>query len=159
LFGSFFNLFIANVIFMLRKQLVFSCVIALLMCTAPGVLAATFSATLVHASREAGAVDPRLKNIEATLRRQFNFASYAHVGDANASVDIPGSTRVALPDGFSLAVKTEDAGGGKTRLNVTWEQNGKKLLQTTLTAQRASPVLLGGPTYRNGTAIVAISLK
>jgi len=125
----------------------------------PRALAATFSATLVHASREAGPVDPRLKQIEATLRRQFNYASYAHMGAASAAVEIPGSAAVGLPDGFSVTVKTEDAGGGKARLHVTWEQNGKKLLQTTLTAQRAAPVLLGGPAYRNGTAIVAISVK
>jgi hypothetical protein len=96
-------------------------------------------ALLVIASNQRGESDSRLSSYVPTLRRILRFESYRLVGEGSANVTGAGKTAVNLGRGHSLDLE----GGGSLRVN--WKENGRSLINTSLSLRSGVPAVLGGP--------------
>jgi hypothetical protein len=116
----------------------------------------TIQATMILASDQPTAQDPRLDNIEYKLRRTFRFEYYKHIGEGSAAVNLPGATVLNLGGGFQLNLAAADAGKGRVRAAVQWMRGGDAVLNTTVVMSRGVPVVLGGISHEGGTLIVTL---
>lgn len=120
--------------------------------------AAEVSALLVTASKNPGPSDARLKPYEATLRRILRFESFRLVGEGSAHIAAPGKGQIGLGGGHQLQL--EIANEKSDRVDATWQQGKRVLMQTGLSLRPGVPAVLGGPgTGKDGEvyAIIVIS--
>lgn len=115
-------------------------------------------ATMILASNEPAAQDPRLERIEFKLRRIFGFEYYKHYGEGSAIVSVPGETTLSLGHGFRLQISAKP-GDGRVRAGIHWFRGDEKVLSTTVNMERGTPVILGGIAHEGGTLIVTITAK
>lgn len=117
---------------------------------------ASIDATLILASNDASAQDPRLEKVEYKLRRIFGFEYYKHLGEGTGMVNLPGGTTIGLGHGCRLEISASDAGGGRVRASVQWIRDENVALNTTVVMSRGTPVILGGISHAGGTLIVTL---
>ena len=117
----------------------------------------SIQATMILASDQPSAQDPRLDLVEYKLRRMFRFEYYRHYGEGSAVLNLPGSTVLDLGRGFRLNLSGASAGKGKVRAGVQWLRGGDVLLNTTVVMDSGAPVILGGVSHEGGTLIVVLS--
>ena len=115
----------------------------------------SLEATMILASNEPAAQDPRLDAVEFKLRRIFGFEYYRYYGGGSAIVNLPGATAIALGHGFQLSVSA-GAKDGRVRAGITWLRGGEVVLSTTVNMERGTPVILGGIAHEGGTLIVTL---
>lgn len=120
---------------------------------------ASLRATLILASNEPAAQDPRLDTVEYKLRRVFGFEYYRHYGENTAAVAIPGSTSLTLGHGNRLQIHLSGAGDNRLRAQVQWFRGEDLVLNTTVVVDRRAPVVLGGVSHENGTLIVTLQAE
>jgi hypothetical protein len=113
-------------------------------------------ATLILASDDPAAQDPRLDRVEFRLRRIFHFPYYRHYGDGAAAVNLPGEATLRLGHGNDLQIHATDAKDGRVRAQVRWLRDGNLVLNTTVVMSRGTPVILGGVSQAGGTLIVTL---
>lgn len=133
-----------------------------LACVFPSLAAAqpvTLHATLILASDEPAAQDPRLDKIEFKLRRIFGFEYYSHYGEAAVGLDMPGDTALSLGHGYRLEVSASEARQGHVRAVVRWLRGEDIVLNTTVVMARGVPIILGGISHDKGTLIVTLVAK
>lgn len=116
----------------------------------------TLEATMILASDQAAAQDPRLEFIEYKLRRIFGFEYYSYQGGDSASVALPGTVSLNPGRGSTLSVHVSDAGGDRVRASVQWLRGGTVVLNTTVAMKRGAPVILGGISEGKGKLIVTL---
>src|SRR3954470_7469419 len=129
--------------------------LALLLSTPRGAAAAESGHTrvralLVIASGKKGESDARLSAYEPTLRRMLRFDSYRLAGEGSGDVTSSGKTSVNLGRGHSLALEKQKTEKGGIRLQISWEEGGRMLMNTGVSPQPGVPIVLGGPS--TGTA-------
>ncbi len=117
--------------------------------------AADISALLVTASKSPGPSDARLKPYEANLRRILRFESFRLIGEGGAHLSPPGKGQIGLGGGHSLRLEIANEKSG--RVDVTWQQGNRILMQTGLSLRPGVPAILGGPgTGRDGEVYAII---
>ena len=112
----------------------------------------------IRASAQSGVADGRLDTIVPKLRKVFQFQGYALEGKAASTVNVPGDTTMDLGGGNSLEVKLTEE-GKRIKAQVTWMQDGRKVLSTGVTMSKGQPVVLGGVPKGNDTLIVTLQAK
>ncbi len=105
--------------------------------------AAEVSALLVTASKQPGPSDARLKPYEATLRRILRFESFRLLGEGRARISAPGKGQIGLGGGHQLQLEIASEKGA--RVDATWQQGPRVLMQTGLSLRPGVPAVLGGP--------------
>lgn len=113
-------------------------------------------ALLVIASKEKGAVDPRLSAYEPNLRQILSFESYRLAGEGSVTLASPGEGSLSLGQGHSLALENQKADRGGVRLQVNWQANGRSFMNTALVLRPGVPVILGGPSRGKGGEVWAV---
>lgn len=116
----------------------------------------TVEAVLVVASKTPGPSDPRLAPYEATLRRVLRFESFRYVGRAQSAVAIPGQARLTLGAGQRLDLKTEPAADQRLRVQASWFDGDRALMNTGLLLRPGVPAVLGGPARAEGEVYAVI---
>ena len=119
----------------------------------------TIQATMILASNDRAPMDSRLETIEYKLRRVFGFEYYRHYGEASVSLSLPSQTTMDLGHGFSLVVNATGSHDGKIRAGVMWLRGAETVLNTTVSMNRNTPVILGGVQHENGTLIVSLTAR
>lgn len=120
--------------------------------------AAELSALLVAASKTPGPSDARLKPYEANLRRILRFESFRLVGEGSTTLSGTGKGQISLGSGHQLQL--ELAGGKGNRVDVTWQQGNRTLMQSVVPLKSGVPAVLGGPgTGKEGEvyAVIVVS--
>src|SRR4051812_9037053 len=107
-------------------------------------------ALLVIASGKKGESDARLSAYEPTLRRMLRFDSYRLAGEGSVNLTSAGENTVNLGRGHSLAFENQKTDKGGIRLQISWEESGRMLMNTGVSPQPGVPMVLGGPS--TGTA-------
>jgi hypothetical protein len=115
----------------------------------------TITAVLVAAARTPAKADPRLAGYEATLRRVLRFESFQQLNQATLDVAIPGAGKLALGSGQRLEIKTEPA-EGQRRVQVSWFDGERALMNTGLVLRPGVPAVLGGPAKSEGEVYAVI---
>ncbi len=115
---------------------------------------------IILASNEPGkGVDPQLSALAHQLRSVFGYTSYQLISSPGGSL-VPGKPwRTPLPENRALEVVLIDREKGFSRLGVKIFDGGRALLDTKLRLRMGGTVLLGGPSYREGVLIIALSVR
>jgi hypothetical protein len=116
----------------------------------------TIEAVLVVASKTPGKADPRLAAYDATLRRVLRFESFQYIGRARASLAIPGEGSLDLGGGQRLDLKTAPAADQRLRVQVSWLEGRRTLMDTGLVLRPGVPAVLGGPARSEGEVYAVI---
>jgi hypothetical protein len=111
----------------------------------------SLQAILVAASREPGESDRRLARYEGTLQRILRFESFQQLGSGRGHSALPGEGRINLGSGHSLSYRAEDAGKGRVRLKLQWQEGSRNLMRTGLVLRPGVPAVLGGPGRPDGS--------
>lgn len=135
--------------------------LALLLVSAAGSVAraaeqANIRAILVTASNEKGQSDRRLAAYEPTLRRILRFESYRYVGEGSTTLAVPAQGPLSLGDGHRLDLRTESVGPNGIRVNVSWSDGDRVLMQSGLSLRPGVPAVLGGPRKGDGEVYAVI---
>lgn len=137
----------------MRLILLFLTACTVLGFAAPHAPAAQYSALLVAASKKPGPNDPRLAPYEANLRKILRFESFRLIGEDHANVAGTGQGQLSLGDGHQLLLEAE----GGHRVQATWKQGSRTLMNTALSLKPGVPAILGGPaTGKEGEAYAVI---
>jgi hypothetical protein len=115
-------------------------------------------AMLVIASNQKGESDGRLSAYEPTLRSLLRFESYRLAGEGSANLTSPGKASVNLGHGHSLALEVPKTEGSGVRLQVTWQEGGRLLMNTGLVLRPGVPAVLGGPSSGKAGEVWAVLL-
>lgn len=132
--------------------------IGMTMASAPKAQAITMQATLIEASNQAAQPDPHLKDYTPNLQRIFRYNSYRMISRNTTKCDVPGAGAISVA-GHHIKFNTQPADGNRVRLAIDWVQGKKLLMKTTVTANRAQPTVLGGPSTDNGKLILVLEYE
>jgi hypothetical protein len=113
-------------------------------------------AVLVVASKSPGKPDPRLAAYDATLRRVLRFESFQYLGRDSAALAIPGEGSLNLGGGQRLDLKTTPAADQRLRVQVSWFEGSRTLMNTGLVLRPGVPAVLGGPARAEGEVYAVI---
>jgi hypothetical protein len=113
-------------------------------------------ALLVLASNQKGESDARLSAYAPNLRRVLRFETYRLAGEATANLSSPGKGSLSLGRGHSLNLETQKADGGGVRLQVSWQEGGRMLMNTGLVLRPGVPSVLGGPSSGKTDEVFAV---
>lgn len=109
---------------------------------------------VILASREAGGqVDPAIRSLVRELQRDFAYTSYKLLETRRGQVSLqhPWRTTIAGGQGLTVALMRQD----RRRVELKITTSG---VNTRVSLQRGgAPFLVGGPPYRAGVLIIAIS--
>jgi len=108
---------------------------------------------VIHASKKAGPVDPRLKQLEGQLRA-FAFVSYRLHSAQQLTLKAGQKGVVSLPESRSLELTPlgrEAAGKLKVRLSIA------KVVDATYLVSDGGTLIVGGPKHEDGVLILAIT--
>jgi len=115
-------------------------------------------ALLVVASNQKGESDARLSSYEPKLRSILRFESYRLAGEGSANLDSPGRASINLTRGHSLTLENQKSDGGGVRLQVTWQEGGRSLMNMGLVLRPGVPAVLGGPSTGKEGEVWAVIL-
>lgn len=107
---------------------------------------------LIAASQEPGQSDPRLSGYVAHLRRIGRFESFRFLGDASASVAVPGTGQLSL-GGQGVQLATESADGKTVVLRVRWGSVSQPIV---LQRGGNTTVMVGASTGKKGENYVVL---
>ncbi len=113
-------------------------------------------AVLVVASKSPGKPDPRLAAYDATLRRVLRFESFQYIGRDRAALAIPGEGSLDLGGGQRLKLKTTPGADQRLRVQVSWFDGPRALMDTGLVLRPGVPAVLGGPARAEGEVYAVI---
>jgi hypothetical protein len=113
-------------------------------------------AVLVVASKAPGKADPRLAAYDATLRRVLRFESFQYLGLGRAALTIPGEGSLDIGGGQRLELKTTTAADQRLRVQVSWFDGPRALMNTGLVLRPGVPAVLGGPARADGEVYAVI---
>jgi hypothetical protein len=116
----------------------------------------SIEAVLVVASKSPGKADPRLAAYDATLRRVLRFESFQYLGRDRAALAIPGEGSLNLGGGQRLELKTTPAPDQRLRVQVSWFEGPRALMNTGLVLRPGVPAVLGGPARAEGEVYAVI---
>lgn len=103
---------------------------------------ASVHAILITATNQKAPADPKLAPYEAELQRNLPLSSFRYIGEGSAQIAQGARGAISLGRGHRLELEGEKAAGG-IKLKVLWKNGGNVVMDTTLTLQPGSPVVLG----------------
>lgn len=117
---------------------------------------------LILASNKPGfkGAAPELRDLAGNLRSLFKYSGYKLLSSSTASVAPGRPASVGLPYGTQLEISSADGRGDGRSLFVRWLQPPRgEIVSTQVRLRGRNPVLIGGPTVKDGVLIVALSLN
>lgn len=115
---------------------------------------------IILASNQPGkGIDPQLSALAHQLRAVFKYTSYQLVSTPEGSLVLGKPWSTPLPENRVLEVVLLGREKGFSRLGVKIFEGRRALLDTTLRLRMGGTVLLGGPPYREGVLIIALSVR
>ena len=109
---------------------------------------------IIHATKSGVEIDPEIKSLARDFS-QLKFTSFKIVDKAQINAAVGGSSRFQLPNGLWMDVtllKVDKDGGMRLRIEA------KKLkFKSTIAIKPGGTVAVGGPSYKNGALIFALS--
>ena len=130
--------------------------------SAYGQKAVSVRVRLILASNEPGfsGASPELNDIAGNLGSLFKYKGYKLLKSSTRSVSPGKPATMSLPYGTKLEISS--AGGGKNErsLSVRWLQTQRgEIVSTQVRLRGRNPVLIGGPSVKDGVLIIALSLR
>ncbi len=113
---------------------------------------------VVHATQNAKAVDPKLKDVMRQLRFT-NFKGFELLQEHDATLTDGGDTSVSVEGGRKLRVRLLSHNGSQAKVQIRMMKDGNKILDTTVSIRRGMTFLIGGPNYRGGKLILPITVN
>ena len=95
------------------------------------------------------------------MKKLFRYISLKLQGCSNASLSIPGKSRISLCTGHRVELNAQPSDWSKVRLSVKWSDLRRMLLNTTFNQDKGKPLILGGPSApsQNGNLILILLPK
>jgi hypothetical protein len=111
---------------------------------------------IIHASNADKAFDPRLMDLQKDLQT-LNYMSFEQLDTVGLSLDKGKTGKVNLPGGRIMELTPADFEKGKINMNVKIMEKGSSILTTRLRIANHGTVILGGPSYKQGFLVLAIT--
>ena len=111
---------------------------------------------VVHAKEGQPFVDPKLKAIEKHLR-MLRYDEFRVLQSDRSSVGIDKSTSFSVQGGRKVTVTVLSADAKAARLRVQVFKQSDKLVETTISVNRGSTVMVAGPKFEGGILILPIT--
>jgi len=115
---------------------------------------------IILASNQPGkGIDPQLSALAHQLRVVFKYTAYQLISSPGGSLVTGKPWSTPLPENRVLEVILLGREKGFSRLGVKIFEGRRALLDTTLRLRMGGTFLLGGPPYREGVLIIALTVK
>jgi len=115
---------------------------------------------IILASNQPGkGIDPKLSAMAQQLRAVFKYTSYQLVSTPEGSLVTGKPWSTPLPENRVLEVVLLGREKGFSRLGVKIFEGRRALLDTTLRLRMGGTFLLGGPSYKEGVLINALTVR
>lgn len=111
---------------------------------------------VVHAKEGKAFVDPKLKPIERHLR-MLRYDNFRVLQTDRSTVGQNKKTTFNVQGGRKVSVTVLSANSKAARLKVQVFKQGNKLVETTISVNRGSTVMVAGPKYEGGILILPIT--
>ena len=110
---------------------------------------------IIYASNDHTGRDPRIHSIGQDLP----FDSLELLDRKQFSVDFKDISQIAIPNGGKMYIQPESYDGSMIKVKVWMEKASKYKLNMILQLANGGIVVVGGPSYQNGTILMPISAK
>lgn len=110
---------------------------------------------LIYASNQNRPTESSLSYLKNQLQT-FNFSSYSLLQRKGLTLSTGQSGKLSLPGGRFLSLELEEVKGARAKLLVKVSDRSRQLLSTMFSISPGQTVLVGGPTYQDGSLIIAI---
>jgi hypothetical protein len=108
--------------------------------------------TVSQISDQEGPVDSRAKRLDATIRKQFKYASLTVIEERKLDLELDEVGSVELPSGEMFRVRPLNLGERGLLMSVGWEG----AMQMDMRAHSGHLVVIGGPPYKGGQLVISI---
>lgn len=114
-------------------------------------------ATLILGTNDGQGVDSALRQYETNLKRALSsFDTFKRQGSGSASIAVPGSSKISIGAGQSVAVDVKPAGDGKYRIAANWAKGSQTYIDLEVVASKGRPTVLVGPNSGSGKLILLL---
>jgi hypothetical protein len=111
---------------------------------------------VVHASNAGNIIDPLLGDLQNQLGSVFSFSSYQLLGDVNIILVGHKPAEVFVHRGGSIELTLMEQRRNIAEIRIIMRMKGTPILNTQVRLSSGKTVLIGGPLYEEGVAIVAL---
>jgi len=110
---------------------------------------------LIYASNQNRPTESSLSYLKNQLQT-FNFSSYSLLRRKRLTLLTGQSGKLNLPGGRSMSLELEGVKEERAKILVKISDHSRQLLSTMFSISPGQTVLVGGPTYQDGSLIIAI---
>jgi len=135
--------------------------IILLMLFSPSIALAQIETRMrvVYASNVGSTIDPLLGDLHSQLGSVFNFTSYRLLTDVNLLLVNDKPAEVFVHRDGSIELTFTGKYKDMAELRIRMKRKGVPILNTQVRLSSGKMLFIGGPLYREGVAIIALSAR
>jgi hypothetical protein len=116
----------------------------------------TVEVMVVHAT-EAGAVDPKLKDVVANLKHT-NFKGFKLLDTQTSRLAPGGDTTISLVGNRRMRITVLSRDQRQAKLRIRMFKEGNKVLDTTVTIPKGRYFMIAGPKHKGGKLILPVGI-
>ncbi|MBI5379642.1 MAG: hypothetical protein HZA23_05745 [Nitrospirae bacterium] len=125
---------------------------------AEAVSGAAVEVRVIYGTHAERGLDPQLQSLQGELR-PLNYSAYRLLDRRSFRLPFGRSWEVSLPDDRVLIIVPRNAERGMINLRVMVAGRGGTVVNTTLRLASGGTVIVGGPAYRQGVLILAVTAR
>lgn len=114
---------------------------------------------VILASNQGKVADKDLHDIQKKLKNLFKYSSYQLLKKQSLLIAKGKSGQIPLTEKKALHIKFLNEAGKSVEIAVEILEKGKKIFKTKAKIQKKKTLLIGGPKYKEGVLIMAISVQ
>lgn len=127
--------------------------VLILLASSGSILAKTLTIRLVEAHNRSAQVDASLSDVAVTLKRNLPYTGFRQLG-GTGTLALPAGGRSGFSGGYTVSAK-----GHAKQCQVSISKGKKALLNSTVSMQGKSPMILGGFPSGNGKHLFVLKLR
>lgn len=111
----------------------------------------------IYASNSFDGFEGDLKKVEDDIRFQFNYRGYRLISQQEMTIDFGKQGGLEIPDNRLIVLSPGGLLENKIVMNLLVVEKDKKLLDTTFRLANKGTIYIGGPRYKDGMLLIAVS--
>lgn len=111
----------------------------------------------IYASNSFDGFEGDLKKVEDDIRFQFNYRGYRLISQQEMSIDFGKQGGLEIPDNRLIVLTPKGVAEKKIEMNLLVVEKEKKLLDTTFRLANKGTIYIGGPRYKDGMLLIAVT--
>ena len=111
----------------------------------------------IYASNSFDGFEGDLKKVEDDIRFHFNYRGYRTISQQEMAIDFGKQGGLELPDNRLIVLTPRGVVEKKIEMNLLVVEKDKKLLDTTFRLANKGTIYIGGPRYKDGMLLIAVT--